>query len=115
MRAWLYAGFALILSVSSASGETWQPLKGADIGAALAGVQLAYTDGASQRFYANGHTEYQDGRPSAGQWQVRGDQYCSVWPPSASWVCYDMFARADWLRFVGDSGVPSDGRVVQTR
>ncbi len=26
---------------------------------------------------------------------MRGDKYCSLWPPSDRWVCYEMESGAD--------------------
>jgi hypothetical protein len=46
-----------------------------------------------QYFDANGTTRYreQDGPPTEGRWRVDADgRYCSVWPPSDRWVCYEV-------------------------
>lgn len=50
-----------------------------------------------QYFGANGATPYygSDGPASHGRWQVRGDQYCSLWPPSNAWSCYDVTSRTE--------------------
>ena len=58
---------------------------------------------------ASGRTLYNTGRDSWGYWQVRGDQYCSMWPPSDLWACYDMARRGDVLRFFGAAGDSTDG------
>ena len=60
-------------------------------------------DGWSQTFSANGDTFHiQSGRPpSPGRWRVQGSQYCSLWPPSGDWACYDVY---------GDE--TSDGRII---
>ncbi len=53
----------------------------------------ATLDGAAivaQSFKAGGDTVFDNGRLSTGQWQVRGGRYCSVWPPSDRWACYDV-------------------------
>jgi hypothetical protein len=45
-----------------------------------------------QYFAADGTTVYfGDGPSSIGRWEVRGNQYCSLWPPVAEWECYDVF------------------------
>ena len=47
----------------------------------------------SQYFSPLGTTDYQEtGRQmTSGRWRVNaGGQYCSVWPPSPSEVCYDV-------------------------
>jgi hypothetical protein len=45
-----------------------------------------------QYFGADGKTTYfgKDGPSSQGHWEVRGNQYCSLWPPSQEWACYDV-------------------------
>jgi hypothetical protein len=50
----------------------------------------AATDSWRQWFSKGGQTTYVDagGQKTYGQWMVRGDKYCSVWPPSDRWVCY---------------------------
>jgi hypothetical protein len=47
---------------------------------------------ARQYFNRNGETPYIDagGQKTFGQWMMRGDQYCSVWPPSDHYSCYDV-------------------------
>ncbi len=47
---------------------------------------------ARQYFNKNGETPYIDasGSKTYGGWLVRGDQYCSVWPPSDHYSCYDV-------------------------
>jgi hypothetical protein len=49
-------------------------------------------DGWRQSFSKGGQTTYVDtgGVKTYGQWMVRGDKYCSVWPPSDRWVCYEV-------------------------
>jgi len=48
---------------------------------------------------------------SAG-WQVRGDQYCSQWPPSESWSCYDLAIDDELVTFIGASGTEHPARFV---
>jgi hypothetical protein len=45
---------------------------------------------------------------------VQGDLYCSVWPPSDRWDCYDIArsARGLDIRFTGDDGSVTVGRYV---
>jgi hypothetical protein len=44
-----------------------------------------------QYFAADGTTVYfGDGPSSIGKWEVRGNQYCSLWPPVKDWVCYNV-------------------------
>ena len=49
-----------------------------------------------QYFAADGATTYfGDGPSSVGRWEVRGNQYCSLWPPVKEWVCYDTELSSD--------------------
>jgi len=86
--------------------ETWRALDGAEIAEVLSDQTLIY-ERATQRFYASGRTLYNAGQESWGYWAVRGDQYCSQWPPGDQWDCYDMAAMAGQVRFIG-----ADGRVT---
>ena len=47
---------------------------------------------ARQYFNKNGETPYidGDGQKTYGEWLVRGDTYCSVWPPSDHYSCYEV-------------------------
>jgi hypothetical protein len=62
-------------------------------------------NGWRQSFSKGGQTTYVDssGQKTFGQWMVRGDKYCSVWPPSDRWVCYEV-----------ESGETPDGRPTVT-
>ena len=53
-----------------------------------------YEDESTQVFFASGGTNYYSSRLTRGRWRVEGDRYCSVWPPSDVWACYDVFADA---------------------
>ena len=91
--------------------DDWVPLNGAEIAATLTARDVLYR-GASQRFFASGRTLYSAGQDSWGYWAVRGDQYCSQWPPSDGWDCYDMAAAAGQVRFIADDGSVTDGVLV---
>jgi hypothetical protein len=90
-----------------APAEDWQPLDGAGIATALASRVLVYEGGALQDFFADGRTLYGD---QWGRWEVRGDRYCSVWPPSDRWACHDVARKGIDLRFTADDGSESVGR-----
>lgn len=51
--------------------------------AALTAGTLAFADGATQVFTADGRTTYtEDGRPTRGDWWAVGDgKFASCWPP----------------------------------
>ena len=99
---------ALLFAMPVAADEVWTPLSGAQIAEALTGKVLEYPGG-WQDFRASGRTLYNTGRDSWGYWAVRGDQYCSMWPPSDLWACYGMARRGDVLRFIGAAGDITDG------
>lgn len=108
----LATGTVLLLCATAACAEEWTPLDGAGIDAALRGQKLQYAD-AWQEFRPSGRTLYNAGRDSWGYWAVRGDQYCSQWPPADGWACYEMARRGDWLRFIGSHGDVTDGQIVK--
>ncbi|NRB02249.1 MAG: hypothetical protein HRU30_03200 [Rhodobacteraceae bacterium] len=91
----------LLLMPGAVLAEDWTKLTGAEVHAALEGRTLQYKN-AWQDFRASGRTLYNAGRDSWGYWGVRDDQYCSMWPPSDIWACYDLERSGDKLRFVGD-------------
>lgn len=65
-------------------------MKGANILATLKGAHVEGPDW-TQSFDDGGATIYtKGGTQSPGRWDVRGDQYCSLWPPSDVWACYAM-------------------------
>ncbi|MEX0309013.1 MAG: hypothetical protein AB3N17_02080 [Tateyamaria sp.] len=103
--------FALILALwpGFLAAEEFRKLTGDEILAALTGQKLDYGEGVWQTFDDTMLTQYFSGRPSSGRWAVRGDQYCSVWPPSDLWACYDVEQSGDVIRFVDGSGGITDG------
>ncbi|MGB7263592.1 MAG: hypothetical protein WBC68_16135 [Albidovulum sp.] len=103
MRALIVSvvAFAAMLAVPAALGaEVWQPMTGAEIEDALTDRTLIYDDEARQTFRKSGGTTYQAGAGvSEGRWLVMGDQYCSIWPPSAHQSCYAFEREAESGRF----------------
>ena len=85
-------------------------LSEAEIRAALSDKIVAGTDDSgkpyTQIFQKGGLTIYSVGpqASSNGFWDVRGDQYCSQWPPNESWSCYDMTGEGTGLTFIAASG-----------
>ncbi|WP_051355261.1 hypothetical protein [Mesorhizobium erdmanii] len=82
---------ALLVAASVSSAVAAEvAMKGPEILASLKGAHVQ-GDNWSQEFDDGGATTYtRDGRHQEGRWDVRGDQYCSLWPPSDAWACYDM-------------------------
>ncbi len=107
--------FALILAFwpGLVAAEDFQTLSGDEILAALTGKKLGYGDGIWQTFDEAGLTQYFSGGPSAGRWAVREDRYCSLWPPSDLWACYDVLKSGDIIRFVDDNGGTTDGTYAE--
>ncbi|MBE1282456.1 MAG: hypothetical protein GJ676_04015 [Rhodobacteraceae bacterium] len=99
---------AFVLGLAALSGtaqaEAWRSLDGAAIQTALEGRKLTYDSGAWQDFRASGRTLYNAGQDSWGNWGVRGDQYCSQWPPNNLWACYEVEGSENGVRFIGESG-----------
>jgi hypothetical protein len=90
----------LICPLTASADETWTPMKGDEIRAALTGRTLQYQT-AWQDFRASGKTLYTAGADSWGNWRIEDDQYCSQWPPNDLWTCYKMDRSGEKLRFVG--------------
>ncbi|MGL5010350.1 MAG: hypothetical protein ACRC6I_10740 [Paracoccaceae bacterium] len=105
----------LMFAASPALADDWATLKGNAITSALTDRLLTYADGARQQFNAGGTTLYENPAPSTGQWRVEGDRYCSQWPPSDRWTCYDVAANGLDLRFVADDGSITEGRYADLR
>jgi hypothetical protein len=102
--------FGLIVGATEiAVADEWVRLDGRGIDAALTARVLAYPDGTMQDFHAGGRTLAGMGE---GRWKVDGDHYCSAWPPSENWACYevDREARGLDLRFTGKDGAVTVGR-----
>lgn len=100
----------LLMLDGGAEAQDWRAMGGEEIRAVLAGTRLVYKDGITQEFRASGQTIYNAGRESVGRWTVRGDRYCSQWPPADGWICCDMARQGAALRFVGDRGESTIGQ-----
>jgi hypothetical protein len=97
------------LATSPALAEGWERLDGPAIAAALGARVLGYPDGTLQDFFADGRTLYGE---SYGRWEVRGDRYCSLWPPSDRWTCYAVDRKRLDIRFTAEDGTGTIGRYV---
>ncbi len=105
------------LAPTTAMAENWHPLDAPAIAQALTARVVAYKDGATQQFNADGSTTYTTTHPSHGAWRVTGPQYCSQWPPSDKWSCYDMAVSENGLdlRFTAGDGSESVGRYIDLK
>ena len=106
---------AVFVSSPAHAGDV--KLTGAEITAALSDHTLGGTrdDGKpwQQIFQKSGATFYSvNGAQSQGVWEVRGDQYCSQWPPNQSWACYDMMKDGQKIVFLSASGTRYSGDKV---
>jgi hypothetical protein len=105
----------LCFSPAAGAGET--RMTGAEITAALSdhtlGGKNADNKSWQQIFQKGGVTYYSaDGAQSQGVWAVRGDQYCSQWPPNESWTCYDLMTDGKAYSFVSASGGRTTGTLL---
>jgi hypothetical protein len=102
----------IFIAGAALAGDGWTRLTGAEVSEALAARSVIYEDGSDQDFRADGGTTYTTDTQSLGHWEVRGDDYCSVWPPSDRWACYAVERSADGLdiRFVAADGGATTGR-----
>ncbi len=99
--------FGLLAGPASAS-EDWRPLSESQILSALSGRTLIYGD-AIQTFLPSGRTSYDAGRLTWGYWRVEQGKYCSQWPPSDLWACYDVESGANHIRFLDSDGTMTEG------
>ena len=108
---------ALSVPPTMVHADHWQPLDAASIKTALTARILAFEGGATQQFNADGSTVYITNHASTGAWRVDGPQYCSVWPPSDRWSCYDVVLSNDGLhlRFTAQDGSTSVGRYIDLK
>lgn len=102
-----WIGLVVALWPLAGAAEGWERLEGEAMRAALEGRVLVYEDGTQQDFRADGQTLY--GADSWGRWRVEGDRYCSVWPPSDRWACYDLEREGERFRFLSDDGSETVG------
>jgi hypothetical protein len=96
----------LLLATPAIAAE--EKLSGDVIKAVLSDKVLTADDGGKkveQIFQATGLTLYKvDGQQSIGTWKVEGDKYCSVWPPSQFWACYDVTRENEVITFIASDG-----------
>ena len=100
--------FTSLFVLATAAHASERLLTGAEITEALSGHTYRHADvtkKVEQMFQASGDTFYsEDGAQSQGRWDVRGDKYCSQWPPSKVWSCYTISADGTVLTFISTHG-----------
>ncbi len=96
-----------------AAADDWVLQDNAGILAALGGKTVRYDAYTVQTFGKTGDTQYLTERAADGRWAARGDQYCSVWPPSDIWTCYDFYLAGDAVRFIGSDRSVSEGVILK--
>lgn len=104
-----------VICIASAAFADETKMTGAEITGALSDHTLGSVgDGGkpwNQIFQKSGVTYYSNkGAQSQGNLEVRGDQYCSQWPPNQSWTCYDMTVDDGIFAFVSASGDRTTGK-----
>ncbi len=89
---------------------TEKRLDGATLSNLLNDITLTSTETGrevEQVFRASGLTftvDIESHAQAMGFWRIEGDKYCSQWPPSAYWSCYDVFGNEDGVVFVSSNG-----------
>ena len=106
---------SVLILVHPARAED-RKLTGSEIRVALTGRSITgKADGIAwtQSFAADGGTRHAMGDGSSiGQWDIRGDQYCPLWPPGQQWRCYDVRAEGKAVIFVSPDGERSVGMLT---
>lgn len=100
----------LIAFAAPATAAEWERVfDDAGITAALADRTLVYDEFTMQWFGADGGTTFITERASDGRWSVRSGQYCSQWPPSDGWACYDIQVKGNQVKFISSDRSESVG------
>jgi hypothetical protein len=93
------------------TGRAESKMTGAEITAYLSDARLSARDAGGrlneQVFQRSGATFTVDvatHQQSQGFWKVVDNQYCSVWPPSDYWTCYDVVRIEGGVDFVSSGG-----------
>jgi hypothetical protein len=102
--------FITLVCFSSPAFATETKLNAEDIRIILADtrwISVGEERATEQVFQSSGATftiDIETKALSQGFWRIDGDKYCSVWPPSKHWSCYDMFKHSEGVVFVSSSG-----------
>jgi len=105
----LLVAFGLVPNFGMA--EEWQRLLDDDaVYEIIAGRTIDYDPHTFQWFGWSGETQYVTDRFADGRWAARGGQYCSTWPPSDRWDCYDVQVQGNRIRFISADRSVSEGQ-----
>lgn len=114
LRKILIPSLALLLSLTDPARATEEILTGPAIQTLLSEnvfIGQRYDQQTEQIYRASGDTFYSEGgNQSQGRWDVRGNEYCSVWPPSTYWSCYAVAKNDDDIIFIAKNGTRSTSR-----
>lgn len=100
----------ICLAVAQPAGADWRTPAEDEIRAFLSGYTVSGNqDGMAwkQEFFPSGATNYYQGDmrdASFGLWTVRGNLYCSKWPPVEHWSCYRLLVDGERLVFEPEGG-----------
>ena len=104
------AAFAVLATAGLAQSDGWERvLSDEGITEALAGRTVVYDEYTLQHFGTAGDTVFVTERAANGRWAARAGQYCSVWPPSDVWTCYDFQVNGQRVRFISSDRSISEG------
>lgn len=103
----------LALALLPSGAAAWERLDTDTITEVLNDTTVQYDAHTVQHFRSDGSTDYITERYSAGRWAARENRYCSVWPPSDLWTCYDVDVRGAQIRFISDDGSISEGTLQE--
>lgn len=100
----------LMMLPSAAISDEWvRLLTDEAVFEAIADRTIEYDAYTFQIFEAGGGTQYFTERMSEGRWAARAGQYCSTWPPSDTWACYDIQVNGERVRFIASDRSVSEG------
>lgn len=92
----------MVALAGPAAAQDWESVAADEvIFESLAGRTIIYDAYTTQYFGPDGDTRFVTERAADGRWTARGGQYCSQWPPSDRWDCYDIQLRGDDVKFIG--------------
>ena len=104
--------FLALVLFSSSAWPAAKSLTGKEIESVLRDRTVA-GDGWTQAFRSDGSTTYNSARGGEpGSWEVRADEYCSVWPPSLQWSCYVVTLDGEKINFISNGGDQYPGRLL---